>query len=178
MAIEFNPKPADDYKTLLQQFKTLVRLHNANVNCLSLTRGEVAGLLQQLGMMSPGEVDSQRDANAELTTLLEQQEIQLSKAKIMIHNQALEILGLRDELLSTPGPAYRAAADIYYQLVQECEIPEGGSLVGYIDTLREEAGKTVTAFREYGKLMQEAAIDQLEKALDASNQGKSDHETM
>ena len=178
MAIEFNPKPAGDYKTLLQQFKSLVRLHNGNLNCLSLTRAEVAGLLTQLGMASPGEVDSQRDANAELTTLLEQQEIQLSKAKIMIQNQAMEILGLRDELLSTPGPAYRAAADIYYQLVQECEIPEGGSLVGYIDNLREEAGKTVTAFREYGKLMQDVAIDQLEKALDASNQGKPDHETM
>jgi len=31
----------------------------------------------------------------------------------------------------------RAAADIYFQLVEECEIPHGGSLVEYIDTMRE-----------------------------------------
>ena len=171
--VEFNPEPAGDYKILLQQFKSLVRLHNANVNCLVLTRGEVAGLLSQLGRMSPGEVDSQRDANAELTTLLEQQEIQLSKGKIMIHNQALEILGLRDELLSTPGPAYRAAADIYYQLVQECEIPEGGSLVTYVDNLRESAHNVLAVFTgKRGDMTKQEAMAALEIALDATNQEK------
>lgn len=37
----------------------------------------------------------------------------------------------------------RAAADIYFQLVEECEIPAGGSLVEYVIDLREraEAGK-------------------------------------
>ena len=37
----------------------------------------------------------------------------------------------------------RAAADIYFQLVEECEIPAGGSLVEYVSQLREcaEAGK-------------------------------------
>ncbi len=37
----------------------------------------------------------------------------------------------------------RAAADIYFQLVEECEIPAGGSLVEYVSELREraEAGK-------------------------------------
>lgn len=37
----------------------------------------------------------------------------------------------------------RAAADIYFQLVEECEIPAGGSLVEYVSVLREraEAGK-------------------------------------
>ncbi len=33
----------------------------------------------------------------------------------------------------------RAAADIYFQLVEECEIPAGGSLVEYISDLRERA---------------------------------------
>lgn len=33
----------------------------------------------------------------------------------------------------------RAAADIYFQLVEECEIPAGGSLVAYISDLRERA---------------------------------------
>ncbi|MEG6073809.1 ead/Ea22-like family protein [Enterobacter hormaechei] len=33
----------------------------------------------------------------------------------------------------------RAAADIYFQLVEECEIPVGGSLVEYVSELRERA---------------------------------------
>lgn len=33
----------------------------------------------------------------------------------------------------------RAAADIYFQLVEECEIPHGGSLVEYVIDLRERA---------------------------------------
>lgn len=33
----------------------------------------------------------------------------------------------------------RAAADIYFQLVEECEIPAGGSLVEYVSELRELA---------------------------------------
>lgn len=33
----------------------------------------------------------------------------------------------------------RAAADIYFQLVEECEIPAGGSLVEYVSELRESA---------------------------------------
>lgn len=35
------------------------------------------------------------------------------------------------------GDNTRAAADIYFQLVEECEIPPGGSLVGYIDDIKE-----------------------------------------
>ncbi len=31
----------------------------------------------------------------------------------------------------------RAAADIYFQLVEECNIPAGGSLVEYVDDLRD-----------------------------------------
>lgn len=33
----------------------------------------------------------------------------------------------------------RAAADIYFQLVEECGIPAGGSLVEYVSDLRETA---------------------------------------
>ncbi|ENO4934421.1 ead/Ea22-like family protein, partial [Escherichia coli] len=32
----------------------------------------------------------------------------------------------------------RAAADIYFQLVEECEIPAGRSLVEYVDDMREK----------------------------------------
>lgn len=36
------------------------------------------------------------------------------------------------------GDNTRAAADIYFQLVEECEIPAGGSLVEYVDDMREK----------------------------------------
>jgi hypothetical protein len=181
MATEFNPKPAEDYETLRKQFNSLVRLYrNGQIHTETLHR-EIDSLMSQLALLKPAELNSQRDANAELTTLLEQQEIELARLRTQLHNTSTERDALREELLIKPGTgqtAYRDAADIYYQLAQECEIPEGGSLVGYIDNLRDEAGKVITCFRQYGKLVQAVAIDQLEKALDASNQGKSDHETM
>ncbi|HBL4694249.1 TPA: ead/Ea22-like family protein [Citrobacter freundii] len=40
------------------------------------------------------------------------------------------------------GDNTRAAADIYFQLVEECEIPPGGSLVGYIDDIKERLSNT------------------------------------
>lgn len=171
MAIEFNPKPAEDLKTLTQQFNALVRLHNANVNCLALTRGEVAGLMNQLGQMDPREINSQRDANAELTLLLEKQERELAQQNNTIQNQSLELMALREEVLASPGPSYRAAADIYYQLAQECQIPEGGSLVNYIDTLRGAAQDLVDVFIGLkGGMTKQQAMEALTTALDASSQ--------
>lgn len=35
------------------------------------------------------------------------------------------------------GSSTRLAADIYFQLIEECEIPPGGSLVEHIDNLKE-----------------------------------------
>ncbi|EDV5024162.1 ead/Ea22-like family protein [Salmonella enterica subsp. enterica serovar Ball] len=46
----------------------------------------------------------------------------------------------------------RAAADIYFQLVEECEIPAGGSLVEYVNDMREKleaAEKRIAEQREY-----------------------------
>lgn len=45
----------------------------------------------------------------------------------------------------------RAAADIYFQLVEECEITAGGSLVEYVDNMRDElkaANKTSEARKQ------------------------------
>jgi hypothetical protein len=39
------------------------------------------------------------------------------------------------------GDNTRAAADIYFQLVEECEIPAGGSLVEYVDDMRMPAAR-------------------------------------
>lgn len=35
------------------------------------------------------------------------------------------------------GSSTRLAADIYFQLIEECEIPPGGSLVEHIDNMKE-----------------------------------------
>ncbi|MYL95747.1 hypothetical protein GTI95_25810 [Citrobacter werkmanii] len=45
---------------------------------------------------------------------------------------------LREEQLYK-GSNTRAAADIYFQLVEECQIPPGGSLVEYVRELQEKA---------------------------------------
>lgn len=44
---------------------------------------------------------------------------------------------LREEQLSK-GSTTRVAADIYFQLVEECQIPPGGSLVQYVRELEEK----------------------------------------
>ncbi|EOZ7518131.1 hypothetical protein [Enterobacter hormaechei] len=45
---------------------------------------------------------------------------------------------LREEQLNK-GSNTRAAADIYFQLVEECQIPPGGSLVEYVRELQDKA---------------------------------------
>ena len=45
---------------------------------------------------------------------------------------------LREEQLNK-GSNTRAAADIYFQLVEECQIPPGGSLVEFVRELQEKA---------------------------------------
>ena len=183
MSDVFNPKPAEDYPTLLKQFNALVRLHrNGQIHITTLQR-EVESLLSQIGLLGPGEADSQRDANAELTTLLEQQEIkcadqakELNRLRTLSSNQAIEIMALREELLIKPGTGatqYRAAADIYYQLVEECGIPKGGSLVIYVNQLQEAAQTLFDVLRGMrGGISTETAMGELEEALDASNQGR------
>ncbi|HBL5510906.1 TPA: hypothetical protein LTW47_004481 [Enterobacter hormaechei] len=49
-----------------------------------------------------------------------------------------ECAALREEKL-TKGSNTRAAADIYFQLVEECQIPPGGSLVQYVHDLEAKA---------------------------------------
>ncbi|MCE9973055.1 ead/Ea22-like family protein [Escherichia coli] len=54
----------------------------------------------------------------------------------------------------------RAAADIYFQLVEECEIPAGGSLVEYVDDMREKleaAEKRIAELEEREILLPECS---------------------
>lgn len=176
MEPKFNPKPAEDYPTLLKQFQALIRLHSSQADYVVSLRNEVIGLLSQIGLLGPGEAESQRDANAELTTLLEQQEIELARLRNDLDQTSIERNALREELLIKPGTgetAYRAAADIYYQLATECGIPKGGSLVTYVDNLRDAAQDLVDVFIGLkGGMTKQEAMEALTTALDASSQGR------
>ena len=54
----------------------------------------------------------------------------------------------------------RAAADIYFQLVEECEVPAGGSLVEYVDDMREKLEAA-----ENNLIDSECHVAELEEAL-------------
>ena len=68
-------------------------------------------------------------------------ELEAKDAKIA--NLTAERDALREgEMGNAKHSNTRAAADIYFQLVEECEIPAGGSLVEYVSDLRERAAAT------------------------------------
>lgn len=57
------------------------------------------------------------------------------------NGECVRLMKERDELLSdqlTKGSNIRAVADVYYQLMEECQIPPGGSLVEYVRELEEQ----------------------------------------
>ena len=65
---------------------------------------------------------------------------ELEAKNVQIANLAAERDALREgEMGDAKHSNTRAAADIYFQLVEECEIPAGGSLVEYVSELRERA---------------------------------------
>ncbi|HHN9945801.1 TPA: ead/Ea22-like family protein [Escherichia coli] len=69
---------------------------------------------------------------------------ELESMDVQIANLTAERDALREgEMGDANHSNTRAAADIYFQLVEECEIPAGGSLVEYVSQLREcaAAGK-------------------------------------
>lgn len=65
---------------------------------------------------------------------------ELEAKDVQIANLTAERDALREgEMVDAKHSNTRAAADIYFQLVEECEIPAGGSLVEYVSDLRERA---------------------------------------
>ncbi len=69
---------------------------------------------------------------------------ELEAKDVQIANLTAERDALREgEMGDAKHSNTRAAADIYFQLVEECGIPAGGSLVEYVSDLRERssAGK-------------------------------------
>lgn len=62
---------------------------------------------------------------------------QLAQRDAQIARLTTERDALREEKIGKNSNT-RDAADIYFQLVEECEIPPGGSLVQYVDGLKEQ----------------------------------------
>lgn len=85
--------------------------------------------------------------NAELNSTLERWAVDRAQSASELEEKDAQVAHLtaeRDALReSEMGDAKhsntRAAADIYFQLVEECQIPAGGSLVEYVSELRERA---------------------------------------
>lgn len=65
----------------------------------------------------------------------------LAQRVISLLDENYRLTAERDALReNVGGDITRSAADIYFQLVEECEIPPSGSLVGYIDDIKERLG--------------------------------------
>ncbi|ENY0879759.1 hypothetical protein ACFVFU_000831 [Enterobacter hormaechei] len=100
---------------------------------------EILALLDELAFLDK--------RNAELNSTLErwaadraQSASELEEKDAQIANLTAERDALREgEMGDAKHSNTRAAADIYFQLVEECGIPAGGSLVEYVSELRERA---------------------------------------
>lgn len=81
-------------------------------------------------------IDWKKGGDSDVVALLD--ELEAKDAKIA--NLTAERDALREgEMGDAKHSNTRAAADIYFQLVEECQIPAGGSLVEYVSDLRERA---------------------------------------
>lgn len=88
-------------------------------------------------------------------------EIELEGKDSKIANLTAERDALREgEMGDARHSNTRAAADIYFQLVEECEIPAGGSLVEYVDDMREKLEAA-----ENNLIDSECHVAELEEAL-------------
>ncbi|EOU4262073.1 ead/Ea22-like family protein [Escherichia coli] len=90
--------------------------------------------------------------------------VELESKGSKIANLTVERDALREgEMGDARHSNTRAAADIYFQLVEECEIPAGGSLVEYVDDMRE---KLEAAEKRIAEL--EAKLETADKLQDSA----------
>ncbi len=81
--------------------------------------------------------------NEEIALTVGRLRVELEGKDSKIANLTAERDALREgEMGDARHSNTRAAADIYFQLVEECEIPAGGSLVEYVDDMREKLEST------------------------------------
>ncbi|HAN4286855.1 TPA: DUF551 domain-containing protein [Escherichia coli] len=77
--------------------------------------------------------------NEEIALTVGRLRVELEGKDSKIANLTAERDALREgEMGDARHSNTRSAADIYFQLVEECEIPAGGSLVEYVDDMREK----------------------------------------
>ncbi|HFT9631638.1 TPA: ead/Ea22-like family protein [Escherichia coli] len=100
-------------------------------------------------------IKSRDQENEEIALTVGKLRVELEGKDSKIANLTAERDALREgEMGDARHSNTRAAADIYFQLVEECEIPAGGSLVEYVDDMRE---KLEAAEKRNAKLQSENA---------------------
>ncbi|MDY8854790.1 ead/Ea22-like family protein [Escherichia coli] len=86
-------------------------------------------------------IKSRDQENEDIALTVGKLRVELEGKDSKIANLTAERDALREgEMGDARHSNTRAAADIYFQLVEECEIPAGGSLVEYVDDMREKLG--------------------------------------
>lgn len=84
-------------------------------------------------------IKSRDQENEDIALTVGRLRVELEGKDSKIANLTAERDALREgEIGDARHSNTRAAADIYFQLVEECEIPAGGSLVEYVDDMREK----------------------------------------
>ncbi|HCP8998559.1 TPA: ead/Ea22-like family protein [Escherichia coli] len=122
----------------------MVAHHNDNTMIVFVTDGEQMGKAirhEDTGNLSHWRNDNDASfiAAANPATVLALLD-ELDAKDVQIANLTAERDALREGKMGDAKHSNtRAAADIYFQLVEECEIPAGGSLVEYVSDLRERA---------------------------------------
>lgn len=88
---------------------------------------------------NPQYIKSRDKENEDIALTVGKLRVELEGKDSKIANLTAERDALREgEMGDARHSNTRAAADIYFQLVEECEIPAGGSLVEYVDDMREK----------------------------------------
>ncbi len=124
-----------------------------HVNCLVETDAQAYANAEFIAEASPATVLALLDErernqqyikrrdqeNEEIALTVGRLRVELEGKDSKIANLTAERDALREgEMGDARHSNTRAAADIYFQLVEECEIPAGGSLVEYVDDMREK----------------------------------------
>lgn len=101
--------------------------------------------------------------NEEIALTVGRLRVELEGKDSKIANLTAERDALREgEMGDARHSNTRAAADIYFQLVEECEIPAGGSLVEYVDDMRE---KLEAAEKRIAELESDSQAQKLVEAI-------------
>lgn len=108
-------------------------------------------------------IKSRDQENEEIALTVWKLRVELEGKDSKIANLTAERDALREgEMGDARHSNTRAAADIYFQLVEECEIPAGGSLVEYVDDMRE---KLEAAEKRIAELESDSQAQKLVEAI-------------